>query len=96
MKKFYLTTPIYYINASPHIGHAYTTIAADVLARFHRNRGRQRIDRHTDGLLRSGIAEAVACGERDGVRRWCVVRVAERSEIGVYLGERAGNGQGMP
>ncbi|MCX5714464.1 MAG: class I tRNA ligase family protein, partial [Candidatus Omnitrophica bacterium] len=28
-KKFYITTPIYYVNASPHIGHSYTTIAAD-------------------------------------------------------------------
>jgi methionyl-tRNA synthetase len=35
-KKFYITTPIYYVNAKPHIGHAYTTIAADVLARFYR------------------------------------------------------------
>jgi len=35
-KKFYLTTPIYYVNARPHIGHAYTTIAADVIARRHR------------------------------------------------------------
>ena len=35
-KKFYLTTPIYYVNARPHIGHAYTTIVADVLARRHR------------------------------------------------------------
>jgi methionyl-tRNA synthetase len=34
--KFYLTTPIYYVNARPHIGHAYTTIAADVIARRHR------------------------------------------------------------
>jgi methionyl-tRNA synthetase len=34
--KFYITTPIYYANAKPHIGHAYTTIAADVLARFHK------------------------------------------------------------
>jgi methionyl-tRNA synthetase len=34
--KFYITTPIYYINAKPHIGSAYTTIAADVLARYHR------------------------------------------------------------
>jgi len=33
---FYITTPIYYVNASPHIGHAYTTIVADVLARYHR------------------------------------------------------------
>lgn len=35
-KKFYVTTPIYYVNDVPHIGHAYTTIAADVLARYHR------------------------------------------------------------
>jgi methionyl-tRNA synthetase len=38
-KAFYITTPIYYVNASPHIGHAYTTIVADVLARYHRLRG---------------------------------------------------------
>jgi methionyl-tRNA synthetase len=36
---FYITTPIYYVNSTPHIGHAYTTIAADVVARFHRQRG---------------------------------------------------------
>ncbi|MFH1427049.1 MAG: methionine--tRNA ligase [Patescibacteria group bacterium] len=34
--KFYITTPIYYVNDVPHIGHTYTTVAADVLARFHR------------------------------------------------------------
>jgi len=34
-KKFYITTPIYYVNDRPHLGHAYTTIAADVLARYH-------------------------------------------------------------
>jgi methionyl-tRNA synthetase len=39
VKTFYLTTPIYYVNATPHIGHAYTTIAADVLARHHKQRG---------------------------------------------------------
>lgn len=39
MNKFYVTTPIYYVNAKPHIGHLYTTIAADVLARWHRSRG---------------------------------------------------------
>ncbi|HEX3095654.1 MAG TPA: class I tRNA ligase family protein, partial [Patescibacteria group bacterium] len=38
-QKFYITTPIYYVNDKPHIGSAYTTIAADVLARFHRARG---------------------------------------------------------
>lgn len=37
--RFYITTPIYYVNDVPHIGHAYTTIAADVLARYHRLHG---------------------------------------------------------
>jgi methionyl-tRNA synthetase len=36
---FYLTTPLYYTNSTPHIGHAYTSIAADILARFHRATG---------------------------------------------------------
>lgn len=38
-QRFYITTPIYYVNDYPHIGHAYTTVAADVMARFHRMRG---------------------------------------------------------
>ena len=38
-RSFYVTTPIYYVNAAPHLGHAYTTIAADVMARHHRQRG---------------------------------------------------------
>jgi methionyl-tRNA synthetase len=37
---YYVTTPIYYVNDVPHIGHSYTTIAADVLARYHRQAGR--------------------------------------------------------
>jgi methionyl-tRNA synthetase len=39
MSKFYITTPIYYVNARPHIGHAYTTIACDTIARRHRMLG---------------------------------------------------------
>jgi methionyl-tRNA synthetase len=38
---YYVTTPIYYVNAQPHLGHAYTTIAADVLARHMRQRGEE-------------------------------------------------------
>jgi len=38
-KKFYVTTPIYYPNDIPHLGHAYTTIACDVIARWHKQRG---------------------------------------------------------
>ena len=34
MSKFYITTPLYYVNDEPHIGHAYTTILADVIARI--------------------------------------------------------------
>ncbi|MCG8417100.1 MAG: methionine--tRNA ligase [Proteobacteria bacterium] len=39
MTSYYVTTPIYYVNDAPHLGHAYATIAADALARFHRARG---------------------------------------------------------
>jgi methionyl-tRNA synthetase len=38
---FYVTTPIYYVNAAPHLGHAYSTIGADILARHHRQRGEE-------------------------------------------------------
>ena len=38
-KTYYLTTPIYYPNAEPHLGHVYTTVAADVVARYHRLAG---------------------------------------------------------
>ncbi|MEM4248516.1 MAG: class I tRNA ligase family protein, partial [Candidatus Nanoarchaeia archaeon] len=38
-RKFYVTTPIYYVNDKPHIGHSYTTLLADVLARYHRLMG---------------------------------------------------------
>jgi methionyl-tRNA synthetase len=39
MPKFYLTTPIYYVNARPHMGHTYTTVVADTIARYKRMRG---------------------------------------------------------
>ncbi|HST25598.1 MAG TPA: class I tRNA ligase family protein, partial [Gaiellaceae bacterium] len=39
--RFYVTTPIYYVNDVPHIGHAYTTIAADIVARHHTQRGEE-------------------------------------------------------
>ncbi|MBU1178411.1 methionine--tRNA ligase [Patescibacteria group bacterium] len=56
--KFYITTPIYYVNDKPHIGHAYTTVAADVLARYHRLRGDDvhfltGNDEHGDKVARS-------------------------------------------
>ncbi len=62
--KFYLTTPIYYVNARPHIGHAYTTIAADVLARRHRLLGEDVFfltgtDEHGQKIERSAAAAGV-------------------------------------
>lgn len=41
--KYYLTTPLYYVNAAPHIGHAYTTIVADVIRRFQHMQGRRAV-----------------------------------------------------
>ena len=41
MNKFYISTPIYYVNDKPHIGHAYTTILADVIARYNRLKNNQ-------------------------------------------------------
>lgn len=54
---FYLTTPIYYVNSTPHIGHAYTTILGDILVRHHRQRGEQTfyltgVDEHADKVAR--------------------------------------------
>ncbi len=53
---FYVTTPIYYVNAEPHLGHAYTTIVADALARFHRllgvdTRFQTGTDEHGDKVM---------------------------------------------
>ena len=42
-KPYYVTTPIFYVNASPHIGHMYTMILADVLKRWHELKGRQSL-----------------------------------------------------
>jgi methionyl-tRNA synthetase len=63
-KKFYLTTPIYYVNARPHIGHAYSTIAADVIARRHRLLGEDTFfltgtDEHGQKVERSAAAAGI-------------------------------------
>jgi methionyl-tRNA synthetase len=55
-ERFYITTPIYYVNAAPHLGHAYTTIVADVLSRFHVLRGDETFfltgtDEHGDKIV---------------------------------------------
>src|SRR5207245_3809512 len=61
VSRFYVTTPIYYINAEPHLGHTYTTVVADTLARFHRARGEQTFlvtgtDEHGDKIAAAAAA----------------------------------------
>lgn len=66
MHSYYLTTPIYYINGKPSIGHAYTTIAADILARYHRLSGKQVFFlMGTDENSQKNIEAAEALGRED-------------------------------
>jgi methionyl-tRNA synthetase len=62
---FYVTTPIYYVNAEPHLGHAYTTIAADILARHMRQRGEDVFfltgtDEHGEPVAQAAEREGVS------------------------------------
>ena len=59
--RYYITTPIYYVNAPPHLGHAYTTIVADVLNRFHRLTGKETYfltgtDEHGDKVVEAATS----------------------------------------
>ena len=65
MPRFYVTTPIYYVNDVPHIGHAYTMVAADALARWHRLLGDDVFfltgtDEHGDKIARAAEAHGVS------------------------------------
>ena len=59
-KSFYVTTPIFYVNDAPHIGHAYTEVACDVLTRWHRQKGEDAFlltgtDEHGEKVLRTAL-----------------------------------------
>lgn len=61
---FYVTTPIYYVNAAPHLGHAYSTIAADILARHMRQRGEDVFfltgtDEHGEPVAQAAAREGI-------------------------------------
>jgi methionyl-tRNA synthetase len=61
MSSVYLTTPLYYVNAEPHLGHTYTTVIADTLARWHRARGEATVlltgtDEHGDKIAQAAAA----------------------------------------
>ena len=62
---YYLTTPIYYVNSTPHIGHAYTTILADILVRHYKQRGERTyfltgVDEHADKVARVAAEEGLS------------------------------------
>jgi methionyl-tRNA synthetase len=66
--RFYVTTPIYYVNDRPHIGHSYTTIAADILARHHRQRGEETffltgVDEHATKVWRAAEQAGLSAQE---------------------------------
>jgi methionyl-tRNA synthetase len=66
--RFYVTTPIYYVNATPHIGHAYTTIAADIVVRHRRQRGEETFfltgtDEHGSNIPRVAAEAGLELGE---------------------------------
>jgi methionyl-tRNA synthetase len=65
MERVYVTTPIYYVNAEPHLGHTYTTVVADTVARFHRDRGDDTFfltgtDEHGEKILQTAVATGVS------------------------------------
>jgi methionyl-tRNA synthetase len=62
--KFYITTPIYYVNDKPHAGHAYTTLVADVLARYHRQKGEETF--YLTGTDEHG-SKIAAAAEKNGL-----------------------------
>ncbi len=77
---FYLTTPIYYVNDVPHLGHAYTTVAADVICRFRRLQGRRvhfltGTDEHGQKVLQTAQAKGLSPKEwtDEIVPRWTEV-----------------------
>ncbi|MBB5143766.1 methionine--tRNA ligase [Desulfovibrio intestinalis] len=62
MNTFFITTPIYYVNAKPHLGHAYTTVVADAMARFHKLMGQDTLfltgtDEHGDKIVQAAEKE---------------------------------------
>ncbi len=62
---FYVTTPIYYVNDAPHIGHGYTTVMGDIITRWHRQRGENvwyltGTDEHGQKVLRKADDNGVS------------------------------------
>ena len=82
MKKFYVTTPIYYANDKPHIGHAYTTIAADAVCRWKRISGQQAFLLTGTDEHGSKVARAAAAAEKNP---------KDHTESGPLFNQRSGH-----
>ncbi|MGI6033609.1 MAG: class I tRNA ligase family protein, partial [Coriobacteriales bacterium] len=77
---FYITTPIYYVNGTPHIGTAYTTIAADTIARWQRMDGRDVM--FLTGLDEHGQKVAQAAEEHGMTpQEWCDSQVSQFTDL---------------
>jgi methionyl-tRNA synthetase len=68
MNKFYITTPLYYVNSKPHIGHSYTNIAVDTISRFYRMKGYDVFfmtgtDEHGEKIEKATLARGFKAGE---------------------------------
>ena len=83
--KYYLTTPIYYVNAAPHIGHTYTTIAADTIKRLKRMQGFEAVlyHRHRRARPESGALRAGSRQDAGGVH------AANRRRVSATSGRRS-------
>jgi methionyl-tRNA synthetase len=79
VRSFYVTTPIYYISGDPHIGHVYTTIVADVLARTARAGGTARFQTGTDEHGQKVADAAAAAGKTP--QEWCDALVPRWKEL---------------
>ncbi len=76
MPRFYVTTPIYYVNDVPHIGHAYTTILADVLVRYKKLFGRETYfltgtDEHGQKVQQAAAKRGIDPNDTDALRAYC-------------------------
>ncbi len=85
-QSFYVTTPIYYMNAEPHIGHTYTTVLADALARYHRLCGEQTFfltgsDEHGEKVMEAAAQRGEAPGAL--AERYALLYRSTWDELGI-------------
>ena len=93
MSKFYISTPIYYVNDKPHIGHAYTTILADVLSRYHRESGDDvffltGLDEHGQKVQQAAAEKKISPKYYNSIALRGSIKDIEASDISLYMGSK--------